>query len=246
MKPITFLDYRVLFLAILVATVPWAAGHAQGTWWEYFEYPDGTLPAEMVSTGDPGDEGAFAVQGSTLSHTVAGSAHYIWDWEMSYFEMDGYAFEVWGANWDFAWRIFASNRTSGRCLRLSHTDRYGQWAYAFSEFEWSLPEAGARPETQWTWHTGVDLRVALYPSGGPTEGWHLVEIMDNYASDRVRIKIDGELVLEESYERIQLHGFEGFGCPDGESGVPALDYLLLWWPCPVESVTWGMIKAMYR
>ena len=237
---------RILLLAMVCVVVPCIA-QAQGNWWEHFEYPDGTLPAQMVFTGDPADEGAFAVLGNALSHTLSGSAHYIWDWErVPDIAIDGYAFEVWGANWDFAWRVSGSDPTSGRCLRLSHSDRHGQWGYAFSEFAWSLPGDGARPESQWTWHSGVDLRVSLYATAGPAEGWHLVEIMDDHANDLVRVKIDGELILEEGYERIGLFGYPGFGCADGESGAPALEYIVLWWPCPVESATWGMVKAMYR
>jgi hypothetical protein len=201
----------------------------------------------VITTGDPADTGAFTISSSVLAHTLSGSAHYIVDWGYPYiWEIDGYDFVVWGADWDFAWRVWGSDQTSGRCLRLSHTDRYGQWAYAFSEFEWSVPDQGQRTETQWTWHAGTDLRVSIYPTAGPADGWQSVEITDFWDEDFVRIKVDGDLIFEESYERIGFVGYPGVGCGDVPAGAPSFGYLVLWWPDPVEPTTWGAVKALYR
>jgi len=240
------LSARACVIVMVVLAIPCVA-MAQGSWWEHFEYPNGTLPAEVISTGDAADEGAYTVVDNILSHTSSGAAHYIFDWgDVPTIEIDGYGFEVWGANWDFAWRVCGTDPTSGRCLRLSHTDRYGQWAYALSEFAWSLPEASARREAQWTWHTGVDLRVSLYPTEGPADGWQTIEINDDWGRDTVRVKVDDQLIFKEGYERIAFRGYPGFGCSDVDSGAPSLEYIVLWWPCPVESATWGRVKAMYR
>ena len=88
--------------------------------------------------------------------------------------------------------------------------------------------------------------MSLYPTEGPAEGWHEIEIEDDYGYDTVRVRVDNQLILNEGYERIAFRGYPGFGCADVETGAPSLEFLVLWWPCPVESETWGRVKAMYR
>jgi len=239
---------RVVAVGVVLAviTIPGVV-LAQGSWWEHFEYPDGAVPPTMVSTGDPADTGAFAVLDDALSHTMPGSAHYLFPWgDAGIIELDGYALRIWGAPWDFAWRIGLDSPSAGRCLRLSHTDRYGQWAYVLSEFEWSVPECNRGGSPEWTWHRGTDLSVVLFPTDGPSDGWHEVFVWDMWARDSVRVRVDTQLIFEEQYETIGHKGYTGFGCESVGAGAPSLEYLSFWWPCPVETATWGKLKAMFR
>ena len=233
----------VLVIGFLAALMPGIA-LAQGSWFEWF---DGTMPSMMVSTGDPADTGAFTVQDEDFLHSAAGSAHYVYLWLDAWFmPLDAYEFRVWGAPWDFAWRIGVEDPSSGRCLRLSHTDRHGQWAYVLSEFEWSVPGSdGGRP-CEWTWHRGTDVSISLFPTDGPAEGWHDIFVIDMWSRDSLRVKVDNELVFAKRYERIGFNGYTGFGCEDVGAGAPSWDYFAFWWPSPVEPVSWGKMKAMYR
>ena len=66
----------------------------------------------------------------------------------------------------------------------------------------------------------------------------------------MRISIDDEVILEETYELVIEEGAEGgtfgFGCSGGSVGTPAFDNLYCEWYNPVEASTWGEIKAFYR
>jgi len=236
----------VVVAGLVVLLIPGVAS-AQGSWFEEFWVPDGTLPQMMVSTGDPADTGAFSGLDEDFLHTAPGSAHYVYKWGDAWIiELDGYAFPVYGAPWDFAWRIELGDPMSGRCLRLSHTDRYGQWAYVLSEFEWSVPERGGSRSTEWTWHRGTDINVWLSPTDGPAEGWQQVYVSDQWGRDSVRVYVDNDLIFAERYERIGFYGYTGYGCDAVGAGAPSWELFSFWWPSPVEAASWGKMKAMYR
>ncbi len=228
-------------IALLVFAIPISAAGLYCE--ETFDYDDGTLPVGFVITGDSGEPGAFAVLSGAFTHSETGVAHYAW------LTCDGpppdlFHFEVQDGYWDFAWRI-TWDPSSGRCLRLSHDDNSGQWAYSFSEFSWWSLDPSVCPDCQWMWHNGTALRTVLHHTEGPAEGWHSVQIFDNPYQHYVRIRVDGELIFEETYEDI-YGNIHGFGCSGGSVGSPAFDNVWFEWDDPVEAATWGAVKALYR
>jgi hypothetical protein len=97
------------------------------------------------------------------------------------------------------------------------------------------------------WHSGTEEWTLLYPTGGPVEGRQQVQVAESEPpSDIVRVTIDQVLIFELSCEQAPEWCLTGIGCSGGEVGVPAFDYLDVWWPDPVEESTWGSVKALYR
>lgn len=235
---------RVATAVLLVLCIPCVAPGLSCE--EFFDGDDGSLPMLFASTGDPDDVGAFAIQSAALVHTQPGTAHYIWLCE-PYLPADWIGFEVLGAEWEFAWRINAHSATSGTCIRLSHDDRHGEWAYSLSKVSWWCPDPSVCPECQFMWHNGMEEWTVEHPTGGPVGGWQLVQITDAQPpSGMIRVKIDGVLVFEQSCEPPPNCGLVGLGCSGGEGGVPAFDTICVEWPDPVDQSTWGSIKALYR
>jgi hypothetical protein len=234
---------RIAAVTILALSIPCLASGLECD--EFFDGEDGSLPALFTSTGDPNDEGTFAIQGGALVHSESGTAHYVW-WCDAFLPADSIWFEVLGAEWEFAWRINSDSATTGTCIRLSHDDRHGEWAYSLSRVSWWCPDASARPECQLTWHNGTEDWTVVYPTGGPVAGWQLVQITDAFPpSGMISVTVGGEPIFEQSCEA-NPGGLVGLGCSGGELGVPAFDFVVVSWPDPVEQSTWGSIKALYR
>ncbi len=213
---------------------------------EYFEENEGSLPSLMIPTCDPNDTGQLVVQGGVLAHTQPGPAHIVWLCE-SWFPPGGVWLEVYGAEWEFAWRITAHSASSGTCLRLSHDDRHGEWGYSLSKVSWECPDPSVCPDCQYMWHSGTEEWTVSHPTGGPVEGWQLVRITEfEPTPDIVRVAVDSIVIFEGSCGPCPEWLYTGLGCSGGEGGEPIFDNLSVWWPDPVEESTWGSVKALYR
>ncbi len=213
---------------------------------EFFDGADGSLPTLFFSTGDPDDVGALAIQGGALVHTQPGSAHYIW-WCDPPLPAMWLGFDALGAEWEFAWRIEMDDSGSGTCMRLSHDDRHGAWAYSLSKVSWSCPDPGECPECQFMWHNGTEDWTLVHATGGPVEGWQTVFITDaEPPSGHIWVSIDQVLIFDQTCEPPPERQLVGLGCSGGEDSVPAFDLLHLTWPDPVERSTWGAVKALYH
>jgi hypothetical protein len=235
---------RVLVMAVLVVFVPLAASGLSCE--EQFNEADGESPPEFDSTGAPGDTGEFTVESGVLAHTHPGSAHLVWLCE-SWFPPGGAYFDVLGSRWEFAWRITMHSALSGTCLRLSHDDRYGEWAYSVSKVSWECPDASSCRDCQYAWHSGTEEWTVSYPTGGPVEGWQTVSVVEyGPPSNTVRIRIDGEVVFDQECGPTPESCLSGLGCSGGEGGAPAFDFVIVEWPDPVEESTWGSVKALFR
>ena len=232
---------RGILVVVIILAPSVAAGLECG---DRFDYDDGTVPYTFVSTGDPDEQGAFAVQGGLFAHTQAGPAHYVFtDCPTN---PDFFDFDVRGAYWDFAWRIGPQDPASGTCVRLSHDDRHGQWAYSLSAFSWESLDPTGCPECQWMWHHGTPLWVELHPTGDPAEGWHHVVVWHDRWGEAVQVWVDRELLFDVACEPNQGDPYQGFGCTGGPVGDPAFDNVIFSYPDPVERSTWGTIKGLYR
>ncbi len=215
---------------------------------DLFEHPDGTFPPKWTWTGDPRGGGSFLVYDGAFTHVSGGYVHY--------FRSDNtdrrpglgayYSFLAKDAHWIYAWRITTSNPMAGRCLWLAHDDLWGSWGYTFAEFSWQTLDPVQYPDGQHMWHNGTVLRVVHCPTDGPLEGWHYVSI-DDESEVRVIISVDSEVIFNEPYEYYSVgEGFQGIGCLAEGEMTPAFDQVSANWPDPVESGSWGSIKALYR
>jgi hypothetical protein len=235
---------RTIVVAVAVLCVPLAASALSCD--EHFDGADGTLPLLLVSTGDPDDTGALTIQSGMLAHTEAGSAHLVWLCE-SWFPPGGAYFKVLGAGWEFAWRISTHSVSTGTCLRLSHDDRHGAWAYSVSQVSWECPDPSSCPDCQYMWHAGTEEWTVSYPTGVPVEEWQTVRVTESEGlTPVVRVTIDDVLIFEQTFGIAPEPCLSGLGCSGGEAGAVAFDYVIVEWPDPVEASTWGSVKALYR
>jgi len=240
---------RVLVAVCVLASL---AGAASATWCELdFSGPNGALPTDLISTGDPSDGGSFSLDENLLVHDTSGSAHYVT--HVCPIEEDMIAavdFRVEGSNWEFAWEITTDDPSSGRCLQLSHGQQEdGSWAYSFSEFEWWIPEGTSPPGTAYTWHNGTPVSEVVVSTPGQLVGWNYVSIWYLIWPRRVRITVGNavgnEVIYEELHQPIPGGLSVGLGCGTADAGSPAFEYVWVTYISPVEETTWGRIKALY-
>jgi len=230
----------LLLLCPTVACAQPAAGY-----WDLFDLPDASLPAEWQWTGYADGGGSFRVYDGAFTHVGGGAAYYVRPYRGRRDHLGGcYSFRVLGSHWAFAWRVSYDDPMSGRCLFLSHDDLSGPWAYTFAEVHWQTLDPGQYPGGAYMWNNWTAARVVRCETPGPLVGWHIVDV-DDYQETHVLINVDGSPVFSEDHEFIP-EGFEGLGCVASGEMTPAFDYLLAQWPDPVESSCWGAIKALFR
>ena len=211
---------------------------------DQFDGPDGTLPDWWRWTGDPEGGGSFAVEGGALTHTEPGAVHYVYI--VCEVQEAWYSFDVEGSCWDFAWNIWPTGPSrAGKCLRLSHDQRYGEWAISLADLNWQNLDSTEYPDGFLMWHNATEVKHVAVPTGGPLTGWHNVQI-DCPSAGVFRVRLDGVPIIDETWDDASSYGNQGFGCTSVEAGTPALDNLVISFPDPVEPETWGMIKALYR
>jgi hypothetical protein len=232
---------RVLCAAALVLVAS-STCRALG-YWEFYDYPDGTAPPDIVWTGCPATDGSFLVYDSALVHVGGGAVYYVLPYELGWQRQLSFQMRVLGSNWILAWKISMSPGSSGQCLWLSYDELWGGWGYTFAEYQWQNEGGQTCPDAFYMWHNGAPIRTVHYPTAGPLTGWHEVHIWDD--SRWVMVSVDGQLIFDEQHGLL-ADGFGGWGCTGSGAMTPAFDYIMIDWCDPVARSSWGAIKALYR
>ncbi len=239
----------VVIVVLASVTVGLAQGGPAAGYEDTFELPDGSFPAEWHWTGYSESDGRFLIDDSSFTHIDGGAVYYTRRCRDRGRNLGAYyELVVRGSNWAFAWRITSGDPTAGRCLWLSHDDSSGEWAYTFAECSWQNLSPEQYPDGSYMWHNATVLRSARHTTEGPLEGWHTIRIWEtgpNAQHIEVWVLDTGYIFLDETYEYIQ-DGLQGFGALGGGELTPALGSLWAQWPDPVETTSWGRIKALFR
>jgi len=226
---------RIALVAILIAS----SGVASADFLETFTYPDGTFPPGWTWTGDPRGEGQFWVYGGIFVHTEGRFVHYFRDVDV--LDSGSYCFSALDNEWSFAWRIAPANPVTGRCFILL---RNASWDFMLVKMLWRTLDG--YPEGQYMWHNG-NWEGYLQHSSEPDPGvWHDLEILDSGTT--VVIRVDGESVISLPYDpSVYEAGYIGLGAGEYGEMTPAFDNVCFnSLAVPVETGSWGTIKAMFR
>jgi hypothetical protein len=234
-------------LLLVLASAGACLAQPAAGYWDTFDLPDSSLPAEWAWTGFAEGGGSFLVYDGAFTHVGGGPAYYYRIAGAADRNLGGcYELIVKGSYWVFAWRISPDDASAGRCLWLSHDDRSGSWAYTFAECSWENLDPEEYPDGAFMWHNATAIRSVLSPTPGPLDGWHTVTIFETGPNAlQLDIRADGQPIFDEAYEYIP-EGYQGLGSLGSEVMSPAFDSIWAQWPDAVEDESWSRVKALYR
>ena len=233
---------RLILVLMCVAVWVTAAADDPADFSEEFSYSDGSLPTDWIWTENPQGGGQFSVQDSQFLHVSGGSSYYVRiPPENASCHQGWYRFDVKDSNWEFAWGIYGTAQT-GWCCRLYHNDAWGQPGFTLTYSEWSVPPG--YPDGQYMFHNATDLYVHHYWTD-PLVGWHHVTIEDILGLLRITVDDSEEIFSGLSFA---AGGYVGLGATTGSGdmtpGFDNVEYVA--YHSPVERISWGNIKALFR